>query len=129
MERRISPLLTDLYQLTMAQAYLLSGREAPEAVFHLYFRKLPFGGGYAVACGLQDVLTFIEHYRFSADELAYLAGLPGDDGRPLFAERFLRYLEGLRLGVDVDAMAEGTLVFAQELLLRVRGRIMRAQLQ
>jgi nicotinate phosphoribosyltransferase len=124
----VGPLLTDLYQLTMAQAYLLSGRAEHEAVFHLFFRQLPFAGGYAVACGLEDALAFIEGYALSAEDLGYLAGVAGDDGRPLFAPRFLRHLEGLRLRVDVDAVPEGTLVFAQEPLLRVRGPILEAQL-
>ncbi len=128
MERRLSPLLTDLYQLTMAQAYWLNGRSSHEAVFHLYFRKAPFAGGYAVACGLADVLDFLDGYQFLPAELDYLATLPGDDGRPLFDERFLRHLGELRLHVDVDAMPEGTVAFAQEPLLRVRGPILEAQL-
>jgi nicotinate phosphoribosyltransferase len=128
MERRISPLLTDLYQLTMAQAYWLNGRSSHEAVFHLFFRKAPFAGGYAVACGLADALDFLQHYKFEAADLDYLAGLPGDDGRPLFDQGFLRHLGDLRLHVDVDAMPEGTLVFAQEPLMRVRGPIIEAQL-
>jgi nicotinate phosphoribosyltransferase len=123
-----SPLLTDLYQLTMAQAYLLSGRADDEAVFHLHFRKVPFGGGYAVACGLEDALAFLAHYRFSGEDLAYLASLAGDDGQPLFQERFLRHLQDLRLTVDVDAIPEGTLVFGQEPLVRVRGPILQGQL-
>lgn len=128
MERRISPLLTDLYQLTMAQAYWLNGRSSHEAVFHLFFRKAPFAGGYAVACGLADALEFLEHYKFETAELDYLATLPGDDGRPLFDLGFLRHLGDLRLHVDVDAMPEGTVVFAQEPLMRVRGPIIEAQL-
>jgi nicotinate phosphoribosyltransferase len=128
MDRSLSPLLTDLYQITMAQAYFLRGRASHDAVFHLHFRKPPFGGGYAIACGLEDALAFIDAYRFSSEDLAYLASLPGDDGRPLFDEGFLRHLEQLRLRVDVDAIPEGTLVFAQEPLLRVRGPILHAQL-
>ncbi len=124
----LSPLLTDLYQLTMAQGYLLAGRAEQEAVFHLFFRKAPFAGGYTVACGLADALAFLETYAFSAEDVAFLAGLTGDDGRPLFAPRFLAHLEGLRLHVDVDAVPEGTLVFPQEPLLRVRGPILEAQL-
>ena len=128
MDRVVSPLLTDLYQLTMAQAYLLAGRATQEAVFHLHFRKIPFEGGYAVACGLEDAIALVDGYRFSPADLAYLAGLAGDDGGPLFHERFLRHLEALRLSVDLDAMPEGTLAFAHEPLLRVRGPILEGQL-
>jgi len=124
----LSPLLTDLYQLTMAQGYWLSGRAEHEAVFHLHFRKNPFAGGYAIACGLADALAFIEGHRFTEDDLAYLAQIPGDDGKPIFAQAFLAYLAQLKLTVDVDAIAEGTVVFANEPLVRVRGPILQAQL-
>jgi nicotinate phosphoribosyltransferase len=121
-------LLTDLYQLTMAEGYAAAGRADDEAVFHLYFRELPFGGGYAVACGLADAVAYLEGLRFEAADLAFLAGLRGNDGGPLFTEPFLRRLEGLRLALDVDAVPEGTLVFANEPLVRVKGALLEAQL-
>ena len=124
----ISPLLTDLYQITMAHGYFRAGRRRDEAVFHLYFRKLPFSGGYALAAGLEPVLEFVESYRFEADDVAYLASLVGEDGQALFGSDFLDYLRTLRLKVDIDAMAEGTLVFAGEPILRVRGSLIEAQL-
>ena len=62
--KRPLPLLTDLYQLTMAYGYWLSGRAEKEAVFHLYFRRLPFEGGFAIACGLGSVIDYLEHLRF-----------------------------------------------------------------
>jgi nicotinate phosphoribosyltransferase len=121
-------LLTDLYQLTMAQGYFLSGRADDEAVFHLFFRKPPFGGGYTVACGLADVVDYLDGLRFGEDDLAFLRGLHGDDGKPLFADRFLARLEAMALRVDVDAVPEGTVVFPQQPLVRVRGPILEAQL-
>ena len=121
-------LLTDLYELTMGQAYLATGRAEDEAVFHLFFRKLPFGGGYAIACGLADAVAYLEGLRFEAADLAYLAGLRGADDGPLFSDVFLRHLEGLRLRLDVDAIPEGTAVFAHEPLVRVRGPLLEAQL-
>jgi nicotinate phosphoribosyltransferase len=124
----ISPLLTDLYQLTMAHGYFRTGRLKDEAVFHLYFRSLPFGGGYAVAAGLEPVLSFLESFRFQADEVAYLGTLTTPDGAPLFQPDFLAYLRELRLSVDVEAVPEGTVVFASEPLLRVRGSLLEAQL-
>jgi len=123
-----SALLIDLYELTMAQAYFRAGRAEQEATFHLSFRSCPFGGGYAVACGLADAVARLESLRFAPEELAYLAGLRGDEGQPLFAEDFLRVLADLRLRLDVDAVPEGSLVFAPEPLVRVRGPILQAQL-
>jgi nicotinate phosphoribosyltransferase len=124
----MSPLLTDLYQLTMAQGYFLCDRAADQAVFHLFFRKLPFAGGYAVAAGLEPVLDFVASFAFEEADTAYLAELSGADGGPLFRPEFLAYLRGLRLSVDIDAMPEGTLVFPHEPLLRVCGSLLEAQL-
>src|ERR1043165_7433144 len=101
------PLLTDLYQLTMAYGYWKSGRAADEAVFNLFFRKAPFGGGYTVACGLVQALEYLESFRFQADDVEYLATLTGNDGERLFDNGFLEYLAGLRLNVTVHGMPEG----------------------
>jgi nicotinate phosphoribosyltransferase len=121
-------LSTDLYQLTMAQAYRHSGRADEEAVFHLFFRKNPFGGGFTVACGLARALDFLAGFHFAAEDIAYLERLTGNDGRPLFERAFLRELAELRLRCDVDAVPEGTVVFPYEPLVRVRGPILHAQL-
>src|SRR5512141_1424652 len=99
-------LATDLYQLTMAQAYLTAGRAGHEAVFHLYFRANPFEGGFAVACGLARALDFLDCFHFRPEDLEYLAGLTGNDGRPLFDGAFLRLLGELRFACDVDAVPE-----------------------
>lgn len=123
-----SPLLTDLYQLTMAAGYWQSGKAEQEAVFHLSFRKMPFGGGYAVAAGLADAVRWLESFRFKPEDLAYLATLPGRDGKPIFGNGFLDYLSTLRWTCDVDAIPEGTVVFAHEPLLRVKGPLLQAQL-
>lgn len=123
-----SPLLTDLYQLTMAAAYWKCGRAEDEAVFHLFFRRTPFGGSYAIAAGLGDAIEWLKDYRFDTAALDYLATLKGRDGSPLFESAFLEYLRNLRLTVDIDAMPEGTLVFAHEPLLRVRGPLIQGQL-
>ncbi len=121
-------LLTDLYQLTMAFGYWKAGIAEREAVFHLYFRKPPFGGAYAVACGLIEAIDFLTHFRFSRDDLDYLAGLTGSGGRPLFEPAFLETLGDLRLSVDIDAIPEGTVVFPPAPLVRVRGPLWQAQL-
>ncbi len=121
-------LATDLYQLTMAQGYWRSGIDRREAVFHLTFRQCPFGGGFALAAGLATAVEWIEQFAFSEDDLAYLAGIPGNNDQPLLAPGFLEMLAELRLTVDVDAIPEGTPVFAHEPLVRVRGPLLEAQL-
>jgi nicotinate phosphoribosyltransferase len=120
--------LTDLYELTMAAGYWTLGRADEEAVFCLYFRRHPFGGGYTIAAGLARVLDYLEHFAFSGVELEHLATLRGDSGQALFAPAFLEYLATLRLRVDVDAVPEGTVVFPHEPLIRVRGPLLQAQL-
>src|SRR5512141_1987963 len=90
-------LATDLYEITMAQAYVASGTAEREAVFHLFFRTNPFEGGFAVACGIARALEYLEDYRFAREDLDYLAAIEGNDGRPLFEPAFLRQLGSLRL--------------------------------
>ncbi len=124
----LSSLITDLYQLTMAQGYFLAGKLTDQAVFHLYFRKQPFKGGYAIAAGLESALDLVEGFRFEASDLAYLRALTSPDGSALFAPDFLQYLEKLELEVDIDAMPEGSLAFANEPLVRVRGPLLQGQL-
>jgi len=121
-------LLTDLYQLTMAYGYWKAGMTRKEAVFHLSFRQPPFGSGFTVACGLHTALEILEGFRFGEDDLAYLAGLTGNDGGPLFEDGFLSYLSGLVLSCDLDAVPEGTVVFPHEPLLRVCGPLLQCQL-
>ncbi len=122
-------LFTDLYQLTMACGYWQSGEcQRREAVFHLYFRNQPYGGGFSIACGLTRALEYLRRFRFDDEDLAYLATLEGAGGRALFPAEFLEYLRGLRLSVDVHAVPEGTAVFPYEPLLRVTGPILQCQL-
>lgn len=121
-------LLTDLYQLTMAHGYWKTGTLDREAVFHLFFRKNPFHGGYAIAAGLAPAIAWLEGFRFTPDDIAYLDALRGNDGAPLLDPAFLEYLGAMRLRCDIDAIPEGTAVFAHEPLLRVRGPLMQCQL-
>lgn len=121
-------LLTDLYELTMAYGYWKSGAAEKEACFHLVFRRNPFGGGFAVACGLAPAIEYVESLRFGDDDLDYLAGIEGNDGRPLFEAGFLDHLRALSFRCDLDAVPEGTVVFAQEPLVRVTGPLLAAQL-
>ncbi|PRY05716.1 nicotinate phosphoribosyltransferase [Pontibacter ummariensis] len=121
-------LLTDLYQLTMAYGYWKSGKAEQEAVFHLYFRKNPFTGGYTIAAGLEHVVQYLQDLRFRDEDLAYLASLKGSQGQPLFEQGFLDYLRNMEFSCSVDAVPEGTVVFPSEPLIRVTGPLLQAQL-
>jgi len=121
-------LLTDLYQLTMACGYWKAGIADRRAVFHLFFRRPPFGGAYAIAAGLEDALTYLEGLRFEPDELEYLGSLEGADGNPRFPKAFIESLADLRCDLDIEAMAEGTVAFPHEPLLRIEGPLLQAQL-
>ena len=114
-------LFTDLYELTMAQAYHAERMGEP-AVFELAFRELPQGRNYIVAAGLEDVLRYLEGLRFSAEDIAYLRS------RNEFSEDFLSCLETFRFTGDVYAMAEGTVAFPSEPLVQVIAPIMEAQI-
>lgn len=121
-------LLTDLYQLTMAYGYWKTGSAEQEAVFHLFYRKNPFGANYAIACGLQDVIDFLNQFKFTSADLDYLSSLTDHKGQALFEERFLDYLLHLEFSCNIDAVEEGTVVFPHEPLLRVTGPLLQAQL-
>jgi nicotinate phosphoribosyltransferase len=121
-------LLTDLYQLTMAYGYWKQGLHEREAVFHLYFRKAPFEGGYAVAAGLALAVDYLKNLQFADEDIAYLASLTGSQGGRLFPDDFLTYLRELKFTCDIDAVAEGTVVFGNEPLVRVQGPLLQAQL-
>lgn len=115
-----SALLTDLYQLTMVQAYL-DQRMEEQAVFEFFVRKLPPHRNFLLAVGLEQVLDFLSELRVTSEELTWLE----QTGR--FSSRFLRYLETLRFTGDVDAMREGTVFFPNEPILRVVAPIPLAQ--
>jgi len=119
---RYSPLLTDLYELTMMAGYLEEGMASNQAVFDLYFRNNPFEGGYAVFAGLEPVLASLEALSFNAEELAYLSSLK------IFKPRFIDYLQEFRFHGRVTAPPEGTVVFANEPLLTVEGSLAEVQL-
>ncbi len=121
-------LLTDLYQITMAYGYWKSGKALNQSVFTMSFRHNPFGGGFAIASGLSRVCEYLENLRFQKDDIEYLRKVPGPDGKPLFGREFLDYLQDMSFDVDVDACPEGTVVFAHEPILRVKGDIVKTQI-
>lgn len=121
-------LFTDLYELAMAYGFWKQGLKETHGVFHLFFRRPPFHGGFTLACGLAQAVEFLEAFHFSDEDLGFLAGLAGADDKALFEPAFLDHLGSLRLSCDIDAVPEGTVVFAQEPLVRVRGPILEAQI-
>lgn len=121
-------LLTDFYQLTMAYGYWQAGIHEQEAVFNLFFRKAPFKGGYAVCAGLATVIEYLTTFHFSDDDIAYLGKLQSSNKQPIFMAEFLKYLKNLRFSCDVDAIPEGTIVFPQEPLIRIKGPLLQCQL-
>lgn len=126
--RELTPLLTDLYELTMAAGYWKTGMAERESVFHLFFRSAPFNGGYTIAAGLASAIEWLKYFQFSTSDLDYLGTLKGNRGTPHFPPEFLKYLSELRWTCDVDAVPDGTVVFPDEPLVRVRGPILQAQL-
>jgi len=120
MNPETSPLLTDLYQINMIQAYLDHG-DTQTAVFEFFVRTLPARRGFLLAAGLHQALDYLENLRFSAAEIAWLK----NTGR--FKKNLLDYLGEFRFSGDVHAMAEGTAFFANEPILRVTAPLPQAQ--
>ena len=113
---------TDLYQINMAESYWADGIHNRKAVFELYFRKLPFGNGYAVFAGLERMLEYLRDFRFTESDLAYLRDELG------YQEDFLAYLKDVRFTGSLYSMAEGELVFANEPIVRIEAPLVEAQL-
>lgn len=114
-------LLVDLYELTMAESYLVYKRNT-FATFDLFVRDLPKNRAYLVACGLEDVLNYLKSLRFTKDDIDYLKR------QKLFSADFLKYLSNFRFRGDVFAMPEGTVFFANEPVIRVTGSIIETQI-
>jgi nicotinate phosphoribosyltransferase len=114
-------LLTDLYQLTMAQSYFRE-RQFGEATFSLFIRSYPADRGYFVSAGLSDVLNYLETFAFDSDAIAYLAK------QGFFSEDFLAYLAGLRFTGDLWAIPEGRIFFKDEPILEISAPVIQAQI-
>lgn len=117
----ISPLYTDLYQLTMAQSYFLSGRHEQPVSFDYFFRKIPFNSGFVIFAGLEELLKMLQQLRFNDSDLKYLQ-------QQGFDEAFLEYLKGFRFKGSIFGMKEGEIVFPFEPILRVDATMIEAQL-
>lgn len=114
-------LLTDLYELTMMQGYYKSGNKEI-VVFDAFYRENPCGGGYAISCGLDQVIEYIKNLQFSTDDIRYLRSLN------IFDEDFLEYLSVFRFSGTIYAIPEGTVIFPREPIVKVVAPIMEAQL-
>ena len=114
-------MLTDFYELTMMQGYFLHDHN-PDAAFEMFFRRAPFGGGFAVFAGLETLLECIADLRFDEEDLDYLANLM------VFRKDFLDYLRSFRFRGEIHAVQEGTLVFPNEPIIRVQAPLIEAQL-
>ncbi len=121
MDDRNSALLTDLYELTMIQGYYEFNNN-PQVVFDMFFRRPPFGGGFAVFAGLDDLLDQLEKLHFTDDDLEYLETLG------LFNQEFLEFLKRFSFTGSVYAVDEGSIVFPGEPLIRVESTLIEAQL-
>ncbi|MBQ3103023.1 MAG: nicotinate phosphoribosyltransferase [Oscillospiraceae bacterium] len=115
-------MLCDFYELTMSNGYFLNGYKDRITYFDVFFRKVPDGGGFAIAAGLEQLIEYIEDLRFDEEDIAYLRG------RNLFSEEFLQYLADFRFTGDIYAVPEGTPVFPREPLVVVRAPAIEAQL-
>ena len=121
-------LLTDLYQVTMAYGYWKKGIHDKKASFNVFFRKSPFNSGYAVCCGLEYIIDYLNSYKFSNSDIDYLSSLKSDSGSKLFEKKFLDFLREFKFTCDVDAIEEGRIIFPNEPILRVSGPIYQCQL-
>ena len=115
-------MLCDFYELTMGNGYFKNGYKDRITYFDVFFRRVPDGGGFAIAAGLEQLIEYIENLHFSPEDIAYLRG------RKLFDEEFLTYLENFRFTGDIYAIPEGTPVFPREPLVTVRAPAIEAQL-
>src|SRR5690625_2352624 len=108
---------TDLYQINMAKTYWDDGMHNRRAVFDLYFRKKPFGNGYAVFAGLEKAIEYIQSFHFSESDLAYL------QEELEYDERFIDYLRTVKFSGNVRALREGEIVFENVPILRVEASL------
>lgn len=121
-------LLTDFYEITMAYGFWKQNMHEQSAVFNLFFRNNPFDGGFTIAAGLETAIDYLNSFHFCQADIDYLRSLKGNDSRPLFDEKFLEYLTTMEFDCDVEAIREGTIVFPNEPLIRVKGPILQCQL-
>ena len=114
-------MLTDFYELTMANGYLANGMGDEIAYFDMFFRRVPDGGGYAIMAGVEQVVEYLKNLKFENEDIEFLRG------KGCFSEEFLEYLENFKFSCDVWAIEEGTPIFPHEPILTVRGPVIQSQ--
>ncbi|MDE6879794.1 MAG: nicotinate phosphoribosyltransferase, partial [Oscillospiraceae bacterium] len=123
MDRKLNlSMLFDFYEMTMANGYFRQGMQDRVTYFDVFFRRVPDGGGFAIAAGLEQLVDYIRDLHFDEEDIAYLRS------KDLFQEDFLEYLRTFRFTGDVWAVPEGTPVFPGEPLVTVRASAAQAQL-
>ncbi len=121
-DRTNMTLLTDFYELTMSKGYLDHGMADTIAYFDLFFRQVPEDGGFAIMAGVDQMIDYLQSLKFTEEDLAYLAA------NPSFDQRFLDYLRDFHFTCDIWAIPEGTPIFPNEPIVKVRGPIIQAQM-
>ncbi len=114
-------MLTDYYEITMANGYFQSDLKDDTAVFDLFFRRVPDGGGYAIMAGLEQAIHYLDNLSFTDEDIEYLRS------KGCFSEEFLEYLRNFKFECDVWAIPEGTPIFPNEPIMTVRGPVIQAQ--
>lgn len=115
-------MLADFYEFTMANGYFENGCGSEIAVFDMFFRKVPDGGGFAVVAGLEQLIEYFKDLKFDDNDISFLRS------KGIFSEEFLDYLKNFKFECDVWAIPEGTPVFPGEPIVTVRGPVIQAQL-
>ncbi|MDR1002922.1 MAG: nicotinate phosphoribosyltransferase [Oscillospiraceae bacterium] len=114
-------MLTDFYELTMANGYLESGLQDTVAYFDLYFRTVPDEGGFAIMAGLESAISYISNLKFSDSDIEYIK-------EKKFSSAFIEYIKNFKFSCDIWAIPEGTPIFPTEPVIKVRGPVIQAQL-
>ena len=112
---------TDLYQINMGYAYFKDGIHERKSYFDVYFRKIPFGGGYAVFAGLAKIIDYVNSFKFTEPDIDFLRQLG-------YEEDYLNYLSGMKFTGDIRSVKEGEIVFGNEPLIRVEAPLIQAQI-
>ena len=122
MEKKLNlTMLTDFYELTMANGYFQTGMAEDIAYFDMFFRRVPDGGGFAIMAGLEQLIEYLKNLKFTEEDIEYLRS------KNMFCEEFLTYLRDFQFACDVWSVPEGTPIFPHEPVITVRGPVMQAQ--